>query len=105
MKKAMLQLAILFLALGMVMVLGTMAYGGAVSLLAVGAEAGMAFLIGRLYGCIEREQRRAERRARRDAQVHKAAQLYRAGVRVSAHSAAGAEAAQGKRSAPHLRVA
>lgn len=105
MKKALLKLSILFVALSMVMLLGTLAHGGVTALLAAGAEAGLALLTGRLYGSLEREQRRAERRARRDAQAHKAAQLYRAGVRIAAPCGAAADEGRRTAAAVHLRVA
>lgn len=107
MKKALLKLSILFVVLSMVMLLGTLAHGGVAALLAASAEAGLALLTGRLYGSLEREQRRAERRARRDAQAHKAAQLYRAGVRIAAPCGTAAPAAgeSRKAAAVQLRVA
>ncbi|MBQ7858877.1 MAG: hypothetical protein IJ347_01910 [Faecalibacterium sp.] len=103
MKKSMMELSILFLGLGMAMVLGTFAYGGVIALCAFGAEVVMGLLVCRLYNCIQRIERRAERRARRDAQAHHAAQLYRAGVRLY-HPPVSAQQPQ-QQTVPHLRVA
>lgn len=96
MKKACMELLVLFLALGMVMVVGVIPAGGAAALLAVGLELLFAWLIRGIYQAILREERRAIRRARQKA---KAARAHRQN--------AGAAAPASKRAAPaaELRIA
>lgn len=90
MKKAGLELAVLFLALGMVMLVGVLPLGGAAALAAVGGELLLAWLIRGLYQAILREERRAIRRARQRAQALRTSGRRRQRPRAAGQKQAGA---------------
>lgn len=90
MKKAGLELAVLFLALGMVMLVGVIPSGGLDMLAAIGGELLLALLIRRLYQAILREERRAIRRARQRARALRASGRRRQHPQAAVQKRAGA---------------
>ena len=103
MKKNALEFSIIAVAFCMFAVVGMITKGIGPALAALGLELAFGNVLCRLYALLPREERRIARRARQDARAHHAAQMYRAGVRLSAANPAPAAAAP--RAVPDLRVA